>query len=77
VKFVAIKKRFENNFFYHPSLQLLFLDPRSGIRDPGSGMGKNQDPGSGKKINIPDPQHKKTVHPENKYCSTKYLLVTD
>jgi hypothetical protein len=31
------------------------LDPGSGIRDPGSGMGKNQDPGSG--INIPDPQH--------------------
>jgi hypothetical protein len=30
------------------SLLLLFLDP-------GSGMGKNQDPGSG--INIPDPQH--------------------
>jgi hypothetical protein len=27
----------------------------SGIRDPGSWMGKNQDPGSGK--NIPDPQH--------------------
>jgi hypothetical protein len=27
---------------------LLFLDP-------GSGMGKNQDPGS--EINIPDPQH--------------------
>jgi hypothetical protein len=27
----------------------------SGIRDPGSGMGKNQDPGSG--INIPDPLH--------------------
>jgi hypothetical protein len=27
----------------------------SGIRDPRSGMGKNQDPGSG--INIPDPQH--------------------
>jgi hypothetical protein len=37
------------NFFY------LFLDPGSGIRDRGSGMGKNQDPGSG--INIPDPQH--------------------
>ncbi len=34
--------------FFHPSLLLLFLDP-------GSGMGKNQDPGSG--INIPDPQH--------------------
>jgi hypothetical protein len=29
------------------------LDPGSEIR--GSGMGKNQDPGSG--INIPDPQH--------------------
>jgi hypothetical protein len=27
----------------------------SGIRDPESGMGKDQDPGSG--INIPDPQH--------------------
>jgi hypothetical protein len=31
------------------------LDPGSEIRDPGSGMGKNQDPGSG--INIPDPPH--------------------
>jgi hypothetical protein len=41
--------------FFHLSLLLLFLDPRSEIRDPGSGMGKNQDPGSG--INIPDPQH--------------------
>ncbi len=27
----------------------------SGIRDPGSGMDKNQNPGSGK--NIPDTQH--------------------
>jgi hypothetical protein len=27
----------------------------SGIRDPGSGMGKNEDPGSG--INIPDLPH--------------------
>jgi hypothetical protein len=34
--------------FFHPSLLLLFWDP-------GSGMGKNQDPGSG--INIPDPPH--------------------
>ncbi len=34
--------------FFSTSLLLLFLDP-------GSGMGKNQDPGSG--INIPDPQH--------------------
>jgi hypothetical protein len=36
--------------FFHPSLLLLYLD-----QDPGSGTGKNQDPGSG--INIPDPQH--------------------
>jgi hypothetical protein len=47
VKFVATEKVMTTNFF-HPSLLLLFLDP-------GSGMGKNQDPGSG--INIPDPQH--------------------
>ncbi len=40
--------------FFHPSLSLLFLDPGSEIRDPGSVMGKNQDPGSG--INIQDPQ---------------------
>ena len=54
VKFVATKKGLTTNFF-HPSLLLLFLDPGSEIRDPGSGMGKNQDPGSG--INIPDSQH--------------------
>ncbi len=47
VKFVATKKGMTTNFF-HPSLLLLFLDP-------GSWMGKNQDPGS--EINIPDPQH--------------------
>jgi hypothetical protein len=34
---------------------IAFLDPGSGIRDPESGMGKNQDPESG--INIPDPPH--------------------
>ncbi len=46
-----------NKFFFTLlfSLLLLFLDP-------GSGMGKNQDPGSG--INIPDPQH----------CSGRYLI---
>jgi hypothetical protein len=32
-------------FFFHPFLFMLFLYPGSGIRDPGSGMGKNQDPG--------------------------------
>jgi hypothetical protein len=44
---MATKKGLTTNFF-HPSLLLLFLDPESG-------MGKDQDPGSG--INIPDPQH--------------------
>ncbi len=41
--------------FFSPLSFVAFLDPGSEIRDPGSGMGKNQDPGSG--INIPDPQH--------------------
>jgi hypothetical protein len=47
VKFLATKNGLTKKFF-HPCLLLLFLDP-------GSGMGKNQDPGSG--INIPEPQH--------------------
>ncbi len=47
VKFVATKIGSTTKLFT-PLLLLLFLDP-------GSGMGKNQDPGSG--INIPDPQH--------------------
>jgi hypothetical protein len=38
-----------------PSLLVLLLYPGSLIRDPGSGMDKNQDSGSG--INISDPQH--------------------
>ncbi len=40
------------NFFSPLSFVAVF---GSGIRNPGYGMGKNQDPGSG--INIPDPQH--------------------
>jgi hypothetical protein len=48
------KKGMTTNFFC-PSLLLQFLDSGSEIRGSGSGMGKNQDPGSG--INIPDPQH--------------------
>jgi hypothetical protein len=52
VKFVATKKGLTTNFFSPLSFIAVF---GSGIRDPGSGMGKNQDPGSG--INIPDPQH--------------------
>jgi hypothetical protein len=52
VKFVATKKGRTTNFFSLLSFAAVF---GSGIWDPGSGMGKNQDPGSG--INIPDPQH--------------------
>jgi hypothetical protein len=51
-KFVATKKCLTKDFFSPLSFVPVF---GSGIRDPGSGMGKNQDPGSG--INIPDPQH--------------------
>ncbi len=43
------KQSYDNNFFT-PFFRCCFW-----IRDPRSGMGKNQDPGSG--INIPDPQH--------------------
>jgi hypothetical protein len=46
VKFVATKKVMTKKFF---------LSPLSFVAVFGSGMGKNQDPGSG--INIPDPQH--------------------
>ncbi len=50
---MAIKKGMTTNFFFTPlSLEAVF---GSGIRDPGYGMGKIQDPGSG--INIPDLQH--------------------
>jgi hypothetical protein len=48
VKFVTTEKSMLSKKYFHLSLLVLFLDP-------GSGMGKNQDPGSG--INIPDPQH--------------------
>jgi hypothetical protein len=52
------------NFFSPLSFVAVFgsgiRDPKSEIRDPGSGMGKNQDPGSG--INIPDPQHCKILN---------------
>ncbi len=62
VKFVLHKKLWQQIFF-HPSLLLLFLDP-------GSGMGKNQDPGSG--INIPDPQHWLSyAEPPPMSCSTR------
>ncbi len=41
------QKKVGQQLFFHPSLLLLFLVPGSGIWDPGSGMGKNQDPGTG------------------------------
>ncbi len=69
VKFVTTKKYITKKFF-HPSLLLLFLDPGSEILDPGSGMGKNQNPEAG--INILDPQHWNQVW--NQY--DKYLPVT-
>ncbi len=47
VKFVATLKVMTTNFFS----PLSFV----AVLDPGSGMAKNQDPGSG--INIPDPQY--------------------
>jgi hypothetical protein len=49
VKFVATKNGLKKKNFT-PAFCCCFW-----IRDPRSGMGKNQDPGSG--INIPDPQH--------------------
>jgi hypothetical protein len=42
VKFVATKIGFTTNFFSPLSFVAVF---GSGIRDPRSGMGKNQDPG--------------------------------
>ncbi len=43
--------------FFQPLSFVAVLDLGSGIRYPGSGMGKSQDPVSG--INIPDPQYSK------------------
>ncbi len=55
------KKRYENNFFSPMSFIAVF---GSEIQDLGSGMGKNQGPGSG--INIPDPPH----------CGEEFHLLT-
>jgi hypothetical protein len=67
VKFMAIKKGLTTDFFHPLSFVAFFgsgfLDPRSGIQDLGSGMGKNQDPGSGIRdkhpgsatLSVPDP----------------------
>ena len=54
-----IQKDMTTNFFSPLSFVAVFGSgigtTRFGIQDPGSGMGKNQDTGSG--INIPDPPH--------------------
>ncbi len=55
LNFVVTKKGWTTNFYFTPLL-LLFLDRGPGIRIPGSGMYRNQDPGSG--IDIPDPHHR-------------------
>jgi hypothetical protein len=51
VIFAATKKGTTTNFFSPHIFVAVFVsrirDPRSGIRDPGSGMDKNRDPGSG------------------------------
>jgi hypothetical protein len=59
---------FDKNFFFTPLFSTCFW-----IRDPGSGMGKNQDPGSG--ISIPDPQHCSFgfKNPCKKICETRKL----
>ncbi len=49
-KIYGSKKKAWQQIFFHPCLSLLFLDPGSGIRDPGWVK-------SGSGINIPDPQH--------------------
>jgi hypothetical protein len=49
VKFLATKKGMTTNFLSSLPVVTVFGsgigDPRSGTRDPGSRMGKNQDPG--------------------------------
>jgi hypothetical protein len=45
VKFMAPKKRYENKFFFHLCLSLLFLDPGSEIPDPGWVKIRILDPG--------------------------------
>jgi hypothetical protein len=53
--YLWLQKGRKTNFFFHPSLLLLFLDPGSWIRDQGSEI---RDPGgtkSGSGINIQDP----------------------
>ncbi len=62
VKFSATKKGMTTNFFSPLSFVAVL---GSGIRDPGSGTGKNQDPVSG--INIPDPQHCFCTNAMNRY----------
>ncbi len=51
------KKKLWQQIFFTNVFHCCFWirDPGSEIRDPGSGMGKNQDPGFG--MNIPDPPH--------------------
>ncbi len=56
MKFVSTKKGMTTNFFSPLSFAAVL---GSGIRDPGSGMGKNQDPGSEIRDKHPGPQPRK------------------
>jgi hypothetical protein len=57
---IFVVTKWKDKSIFPPPLLVLLLDPVLGIRDPGSEMDNNQDPGSG--INIPDPQHSYTVY---------------
>jgi hypothetical protein len=48
---------------------------KNSVADPGSGMGKNQDPGSG--INILDPQHWSKRHqlPDPQHCVIMFCQI--
>ncbi len=73
MKFVATKE-FLTKKIFHPSLFYLFLDPGSEIRDPGSGMGKNQDPGFGIRDKHPGSATLEVAQPFV-HTSTKLLFI--
>jgi hypothetical protein len=66
------------NFFSPLSFVAVFgseiRDPRSGIRDPGSGMGKNQDPGSGIRDKHPGSATLLNTNPDVKEVKLKHYL---
>jgi hypothetical protein len=69
VTFVATKKRYEKKIFSPLSL-LLFLDP-------GSGMGKNQDPGSAKLPETEGASNQNTQLPQTLIAGSKAFTKID